>query len=571
MEDMANSSYPSLAEFYAGKTVALTGGTGFLGQGIIEKLLWGCPDIEKIIILIRTKRGVSPDERLQQLAQKPVFDRLREINSDFTRKLTCVSCDLESPDLGLTRKGRRILRNETNVFIHCAATLKFNEIIRIAFEMNVQCTRRIMKLCREMPNIDAFVHISTAFVNSDRYEGTIEEKVYPCKINYKDMEKSLKWMSDEAVEKIVDEILGDRPNSYTVTKAMAEDAIEMERGWQLPVCIVRPGMITPALNQPQPGWIGNVYGPTAFVAANLMGINKTAACDRNINADLVPVDFVVDGALAAAMKTAVDMRRLRHGDDVTSRQLAPRPSIVGSEGYESNDDSNYNDELSTSDSSDEMMSVDLKCFKKEKEEEKPQLPVYHITTCAVNPMKIGIIIDGLNKWNSVYPADLLLPTHAEETRNRFMYDLKSFLVEYLPAVWLDCLATLVGQRRKAVLVYSKLKAGMDVMEFFFNYCFDYQWKQSRILHQSLTVKDQKTYNFDPSTFDWMDYMGIYCRGVRKFILREKTNDAQNRYKKHRMKQFYGAMGRVAQLGSGFVFSSLGVTTSIWNSQPQCYV
>ncbi len=91
-----------------------------------------------------------------------------------------------------------------------------------------------MKLCREMPNIDAFVHISTgsfhfltsltnyphqetdsrmffsAFVNSDRYEGTIEEKVYPCKINYKDMEKSLKWMSDDAVQKLLDEILGDR-------------------------------------------------------------------------------------------------------------------------------------------------------------------------------------------------------------------------------------------------------------------------------------------------------------------------------------------------------------------------
>lgn len=134
---------------------------------------------------------------------------------------------------------------------------------------------------------------------------------------------------------------------------MAEDAIEMERDWQLPVCIVRPGMITPALNQPQAGWIGNVYGPTAFVAANLMGICRTAVCDRNINADLVPVDFVVDGALAAAMKTALDMRRrLRHeGDDVTTRQLASRPSIVGSEGYESNDDSNYNDEFSSSDSS----------------------------------------------------------------------------------------------------------------------------------------------------------------------------------------------------------------------------
>ena len=69
---MAFQEYPAIADFYAGKTVALTGGTGFLGQGIIEKLLRGSPEIKKIIILIRTKRGTSPQQRLENLAMKPV-------------------------------------------------------------------------------------------------------------------------------------------------------------------------------------------------------------------------------------------------------------------------------------------------------------------------------------------------------------------------------------------------------------------------------------------------------------------------------------------------------------------
>ena len=66
------NTYPSIAQFYAGKTVALTGGTGFLGQGIIEKLLYSCPEVKKIIVLIRNKRGVTPEDRLKSLANKPV-------------------------------------------------------------------------------------------------------------------------------------------------------------------------------------------------------------------------------------------------------------------------------------------------------------------------------------------------------------------------------------------------------------------------------------------------------------------------------------------------------------------
>ena len=52
--------------------MALTGGTGFLGQGIIEKLLYSCPEVKKIIVLIRNKRGVTPEDRLKSLANKPV-------------------------------------------------------------------------------------------------------------------------------------------------------------------------------------------------------------------------------------------------------------------------------------------------------------------------------------------------------------------------------------------------------------------------------------------------------------------------------------------------------------------
>ena len=95
-----------------------------------------------------------------------------------------------------------------------------------------------------------------------------------------------------------------------MTKAWAEDAVVEERG-NVPVCILRPSMIVAALNEPMPGWCSNVYGPTAFVCSYSKGINHAVIGDTNMIADLVPVDFVVNGTLLSAMKTAIDFAAAR--------------------------------------------------------------------------------------------------------------------------------------------------------------------------------------------------------------------------------------------------------------------
>lgn len=62
----------SVSEFYCGKTVFITGGTGFMGKVLLEKLLRSCPGVAKIYLLIRPKRGQDARERLQQLLSSPV-------------------------------------------------------------------------------------------------------------------------------------------------------------------------------------------------------------------------------------------------------------------------------------------------------------------------------------------------------------------------------------------------------------------------------------------------------------------------------------------------------------------
>lgn len=56
-------------------------------------------------------------------------------------------------------------------------------------------------------------------------------------------------------------ILGKWPNTYTLTKALAEDLVRKECA-NMPVGVFRPAIVTSTLKEPIRGWIDNLYGPT---------------------------------------------------------------------------------------------------------------------------------------------------------------------------------------------------------------------------------------------------------------------------------------------------------------------
>ncbi|KAG7261684.1 hypothetical protein CRUP_002304 [Coryphaenoides rupestris] len=58
---------PSVADYYVGKSVLITGGTGFMGKVLVEKLLRSCPGVKALYLLVRPKASQTMQQRVSDM------------------------------------------------------------------------------------------------------------------------------------------------------------------------------------------------------------------------------------------------------------------------------------------------------------------------------------------------------------------------------------------------------------------------------------------------------------------------------------------------------------------------
>lgn len=292
----------SISEWYAGKNVLITGATGFMGKVLMEKLLRSCPDVKALYILVRPKAGQSMSERVQDMMKCKLFDRVREDNPDFHQKIVPISSELTQPGLAISPEDVKTLTSCIHIVFHCAATIRFDEALKHALQLNVISTQQLLSLAQQMQQLQAFIHISTAYANCNRRH--IDEVIYPPPVEPKKLIDSLEWMDDSMVCDLTPRLIGDRPNTYTYTKALAECVVQQESG-RLNIAIIRPSIVGASWQEPFPGWIDNFNGPSGIFIAAGKGILRTMRASNDAVADLIPVDVVINLTLAAGWYTAV--------------------------------------------------------------------------------------------------------------------------------------------------------------------------------------------------------------------------------------------------------------------------
>lgn len=101
---------------------------------------------------------------------------MKKVNPKFRHHIKCIAGDCMLPGLGLSEEDRQNLIENVNIVFHMAATVRFDEKLKVAMQINVKAARDIMLLCREMLYLKSILHVSTAYTQCPLRR--IDEKFY---------------------------------------------------------------------------------------------------------------------------------------------------------------------------------------------------------------------------------------------------------------------------------------------------------------------------------------------------------------------------------------------------------
>jgi alcohol-forming fatty acyl-CoA reductase len=335
----------------AGKTLLVTGTTGFLGKSVVEKILRDIPQVGRIYMAVRSSaRRQAADRVEREVLASPAFRRLKEqLGEDgFTRltseKLAVLELDLGRDGLGMSEEARRQLV-ECDIVIHSAAAVEFDNPADVSAQTNLLGAARLVDAVRESGGRPHLVHVSTAYVGGMlrglareelphdpglnwRHEAEILSNLRPPVEEESRRPEILERLRAQArsrmgpagtpamartVERLRERWVKDRliergraharamgfSDIYAFTKAMAERAV-VELHGDVPLSIVRPAIIESALAEPFPGWLeGFRMAEPIILAFGRAVLSEFSGLPDGI-LDIIPADYVVNTVLAVA-------------------------------------------------------------------------------------------------------------------------------------------------------------------------------------------------------------------------------------------------------------------------------
>jgi alcohol-forming fatty acyl-CoA reductase len=342
-----------IPEALDGKRIAITGGTGFLGTALIERLLRSVPGCELVLLIRPGKRSGVAQRAKREILRNDAFDRLRQdlgdrFDDEVARRVTPIAGDVGTDGLGLDDEGRAALAS-CDIVVHSAATVAFDSPLDSAVEVNLLGPSRIVKTLHELGATPHLVSVSTCYVAGNRRGAAPEQQVdaspFFVDVDWRgEVEGARQARRDAQAQSRTPEALArfrkearaelgaagtpalaakteqrrdtwvrERmveagraraaslgwPDAYAYTKALGERALLSQRG-DVPVTIVRPSIIESSLAEPRPGWIRGFRMAEPVIISYARGLLKEFPGVPEGTIDVIPVDLVVAAIVDAA-------------------------------------------------------------------------------------------------------------------------------------------------------------------------------------------------------------------------------------------------------------------------------
>ncbi|XP_028037923.1 putative fatty acyl-CoA reductase CG5065 [Bombyx mandarina] len=449
-------------EWYKGRKVLITGSSGLMGKVLIEKLLYSVPDIGCVYALVRSKRGKSPESRIEDMWKLPLFTRIREEKPHVMKKLVAVPGDIICDKLGIEQTKLEQIYNEVSVVFHFAASLRLEAPLKEGLEMNTKGTMRVLELSKNIKNLVAFVHLSTAFCYPD-YE-RLAEKVHDPPTDPENVLQAASWLTEQQLNILAPSIYKKHPNSYTYSKRLAE-ALVKESYPQLPAVVVRPSIVTPAYKEPIAGWVDNLNGPIGLMVGAGKGVIRSMHCYGHYHAEVIPIDIAINAIIVISYK-------------------------IGNQS-----------------------------------ERPPEIPTFNLTTGDDRNTTWKEVLDIGKATVRKYPFEgpLWYP-NGNIRHNKFIHDLCVFFYHLVPAYFIDFLMFLFMQKRFMVRIQNRISVGLEVLQYFTTREWWFDTDNFKALATMLNPVDKEVFPMDLSVIEDEPYIESCMIGGKLYCMKEKLEN-----------------------------------------------
>jgi long-chain acyl-CoA synthetase len=222
-----------VARTLAGRTLLVTGATGFVGKVALSMLLHRYPDVGRVFVLVRPGAGGTAVQRFfEKIVPGRPFDPVRATHGEgferFVReKCVPVAGDVSDPLLGLSEADLARMEGLAAV-VNSAGLVDFTPSLELAVGVNVRGAMNAVELCRRLGA--GLLHVSTCFVAGDR-DGLIHEDeeiagYFPRKPGVMDRPKRSEL---EGVAFSCEAELADVERRIAEVRARADDRVESSR------------------------------------------------------------------------------------------------------------------------------------------------------------------------------------------------------------------------------------------------------------------------------------------------------------------------------------------------------